>query len=100
MELGEIGLVLLIIGFIFFLFSIPFIMEVSFDASVPFHAKDAYDIKYENEKLSFKTKDKHGINSWSFKGNCTVWYNMSGKRCHTLIEVQLNEIWEKVTYSK
>lgn len=56
-----IGLMLLSIGFIFFLFSIPFIMENSFNVSVPFSVKEAYDITYENEILKFKTKNKRGM---------------------------------------
>ena len=91
-----IGLMLLSIGFIFFLFSIPFIMENSFKVSVPFSVKEAYDITYENEILKFKTKNKRGVYNWAFKGSCTVWYYMSGKRCSTLFEYNLSEIWEKV----
>lgn len=91
-----IGLMLLSIGFILFLFSIPFLMEASFDSLVPFSVKEAYDITYENEILKFKTKNKRGVYNWSFKGSCTVWYYMSGKRCSTLFEDKLSEIWEKV----
>lgn len=95
-----IGLFLLIIAFIAFLFSIPFIMENSFKIPPLFTAKEAYDIKYENNILSFKTKDKHGINNWSVKGSGTEWYFMSGKRCSTTTELRLNEIWEKIKYKK
>ena len=28
-----------------------------------------------------------------FYGTCTVWYDMYGKRCGTLMECQLSEIW-------
>lgn len=100
MEIEEIGLFLLIIGAISFLFSIPFLVEKSFKGSVLFSVEEAYDITYEKEILRFKTKDKDGVYDWAFRGSCTVWYHMSGKRCSTLYEVRLNEIWEKVMYER
>lgn len=63
-----------------------------------FRADNAYDIKYENDLLTFKTQDSKGEHLWQFYGSCTVWRwgSETGQRCETLTEVQLHKIWEKV----
>lgn len=35
-----------------------------------------------------------------FYGNCTVWYDKYGKRCGTMLEYQLHEIWNYCTHRK
>ena len=35
-----------------------------------------------------------------FYGNCTVWYDEYGKRCGTMLEYQLHEIWNYCTHRK
>ena len=100
MAIQEIGLVVLVIVFILFLFCIPILMEGAFKSSAPFSVEYAYDITYEDEILRFKTRDKYGVCEWAFRGSCTVWYYMNGKRCGTLFEEKLSEIWEKVQWER
>ena len=100
MVIQQICFVVLVIVLILFLFCIPFLMEGAFKSSVPFSVKYAYDITYENEILRFKTRDKHGVYEWAFRGSCTVWYYMNGEECDILFEEKLNEIWEKVQWER
>lgn len=87
-----LGILFLGLGFIAFMFSISFLVVGSMK---PFKASEAYDIEYDphTELLTFKTKEDSI--QWSFKGRCTVWYWRSGKRCSTLVENELYEIWFK-----
>ncbi len=97
-----LGILFLGIAFIAFLFSIPFLMEGSMRASLPFKASEAYDIWYDphTEILYFKTGELMDPVEWSFNGFCTVWYWRSGKRCSTLVENELYEIWDKFFWNK
>lgn len=80
----------------------PYIIERCMQTTVPFKAKNAYNIKYEKNYLTFKTRDRKGIHSWAFRGSCTNWTwacpPFSG-RCEPSVETVLYDIWIKTQAS-
>ena len=91
-----IGFIALCVVFLGLVICLPLIIDGALKSTVPFKAKKAYDITYENGILSFKTETRKRAIQWKFRGDCTVWrWYTSNKRCTTMEEWELCQIWER-----
>ena len=57
------------------------------------------DIHYNPTDKILYFKGGSGM-EYTFRGSCTVWYHLDGKRCHTILETSLSEIWHKWKYEQ
>jgi len=90
-----IGFIALCVVFFVLVICVPLLIEYSLKSTVPFKVEKVYDVIYDDGILTFKTKTKQGEHIWKFRGDCTVWYwRGSNKRCTTMEEVELAQIWE------
>ena len=57
------------------------------------------DLKYDPESKILTFKGGVTGRPYKFRGDCTVWHSMSGRRLDTLMESKLYDLWDYCQYN-
>ena len=58
------------------------------------------NLKYDPESKVLTFKGGVSGRPYKFRGDCTVWHSMSGRRLDTLMESKLYDLWDYCRYNK